>query len=104
MRSSFPEASQKKGLSLFQRSYGLLPADSRILFQEFIQRFPALQIVKQDLERNSRAAKDGFSAVDVRILNNYAFRDSSHRASPYRRQIISLSREECSEECNRSTR
>src|SRR5271165_3757908 len=90
-----------RGLSLFQRSHSLLATYSRILFQEFIQRFSALQIVKQGLERNARAAKDGFSAVDIRILNNHALRGGSHLTSPYRRSIISLRREESSEKCDR---
>jgi len=96
---SFPKACQNKRLCFFQRGDGLLPADSRVLFQKFIQSFSAFQIVKQSLERNARAAENGLSAVDFRILDNYTFRDTSHGDPPARIPIISSIRKNRSEKC-----
>ena len=102
--TSFREASQEEGLGFFQRGDGLLTAYARILFQKFIQSFSTLQIVQQGLERDACAAKDGLSAVDVRILDNYALRGGRHMAPPGRVLIISSRWKKYSEKRNCSTR
>src|ERR1035437_7729979 len=96
---SFLEACQNKRLCCFQRGDGVLPTDSRVLLQEFIQRFSAFQVIKQRLERDARAAENRFPAVNFRILDNYAVRNSSHGGPPARIPIISSIRKNRSEKC-----
>jgi hypothetical protein len=86
---SFAEASKHQRLSFFQRRDGLLAADSRILFQELIQRISGFEIVQESLKRDSRSAKNGLSAMDVGILDNHALRVGGHGESLPRCSIIS---------------
>lgn len=62
----------------FERRDGGLTANSRILLQEFIQRFSALQIIEQCLERNARSAKNWFPAMNFRVSDDYALRARHH--------------------------
>ena len=77
---SFPKACQNKRLCFFQRGDGVLPADSGVLLQEFIQSFSAFEVVQQCLERDARAAEYWFPAVDFRILDNDAIRDTGSKS------------------------
>src|SRR5229473_5542043 len=75
---SFPEACENEGLRLFQRCDGILTSNSGVLFQEFIQRFSTLQIVKQGLEGNACTTENWLSAVNFGILYDDALRDCIH--------------------------
>src|SRR5580704_11184385 len=79
---SFPEACQNKRLCFFQCRNGDFPAHAWILFEEFIERLSAFQVIEERLERDARASEHRFSAVDIWILNNDAFRAIRHRDPP----------------------
>jgi hypothetical protein len=56
----------------FNRRDSFGPGYTGEIFQKLRQRPPVLQIICQRLERNSRSAKDGFTAEDSRVADNYA--------------------------------
>src|SRR6266403_4246108 len=78
---------------------GKFAADARIRFQKLIQRVAPFQIVNQDFERNAGSAEDRFSAKNIRVLDDYIFRDSGHGGPPARIPIISSIHQYCSEKC-----
>lgn len=91
--SSFTKSCQKKRLRFLKRRDGGLTANSRILLQEFIQCFSALQIIEQCLERNARSAKNGLPAMNFRVLHDYAIRQFSHDSSRQNPIIAFIHRE-----------
>lgn len=57
--------------SLFKGSYGLLATNGREIVQELVERVPALEVVDEGTEWNSRADENRRSAQDLRIDVNH---------------------------------
>jgi hypothetical protein len=62
---SFPEACQKECFGFFESGDGLLAGNTGVLFQEFIQRISALQVVEKRLKRNAGTTENGLAAQDL---------------------------------------
>ena len=70
---SFQLADQQR-LCRFQRFNGRCSSYSRKIVEKLIESLTILQIVKQSLERNAGAAKDGNAAHGFRISDDNALR------------------------------
>src|SRR5260370_67217 len=63
---------EQKLFCFFESSDGHLPRDGRKALQKVFERFSALQIVEQRLDRHACSAKHRSSAKNVRIFDNHS--------------------------------
>jgi hypothetical protein len=73
MRIFIWKAREDEGLGFFQRGHCIGTADAGKLLKKLAESVPRFQIIEKRLKRNTGPTENGFSAEDLRILNDNAF-------------------------------
>lgn len=79
---------EQKVFCFFESGDGRFARDSGKSFQKVFERFSALEVVEERLDGNSRPAKDGSSAKNIRI-----FGDDSHEGIVSRATVVRAAEE-----------